>query len=119
MLKNIIRSKYCQISSPKLNKTHKVCSTIVQNQLGLPKYMNLSDTQIHQFTKCLHDISSNEKCSTCTTNEAHCLGAITIQLMKDAGLDLNICFKHFSYSIQNLETNFSERGEYVTGYPGV
>ena len=42
-------------------KTHKVCSTIVQSQLGLPKYMNLSGTQIHLSNIIsLHDISSNE-----------------------------------------------------------
>ena len=42
----------------------------------------------YQFTKCLHDISSNEKCSNCTTHEAHCLRATTIQLMNNARLDL-------------------------------
>ena len=89
MLKNTVGSKYCQISSQKLNKTHKVCSTIVQSQLRLPQYMNLSGTQIHlACIIILHDISSNDKCSTCTTYEAHCLRAVTIQLMNDAGLDL-------------------------------
>ena len=84
--------KYCQISSQKLNKMHKVCSTIVQSQLGHPQYMNLSGTQIHLSniisSPDARYISSNEKCSTCTTYETHCLRATTIQLMNDAGLEL-------------------------------
>ena len=46
-----------------------------------------TDTPIkhYQFTRFMHDISKNAKCSTCT---AHCLRATAIQEMNDAGLEL-------------------------------
>ena len=46
ILKNIVLSKHCPISSQKLTQTHQFSSTVVQSKLCLPQMMNLFDTQI-------------------------------------------------------------------------
>ena len=88
ILKNIVLSKHCPISSQKMTQTHHVSLTVVQSQLCLPQMLNLFGTPIkhYPFTQFMHDISKNAKCFT--TYTAHCLRATAIQEMNDAGLEL-------------------------------
>ena len=73
--------RFQPIASQKMTQTHQISSTVVER-------IWYTDTPIkhYQFTRFMHDIFINVKCST--TYTANCLRANAIQQMNDAGLEL-------------------------------
>ena len=88
--------KYCPVKalSDFISKTDPNASSLF-NRCSKPALSSPNDEPIwytdtpikhYQFTRFMHDISKNAKCST--TYTAHCLRATAIQEMNDAGLEL-------------------------------
>ena len=89
--------KYCPVNtlSDCISKTDPNASSLFnrcsKSPLSSPNDEPIwyTDTPIkhYQFTRFMHDISKNAKCSS--THTAHCLRATAIQEMNDAGIELS------------------------------
>ena len=88
--------KYCPVKalSDFISKTDPNASSLF-NVCSMPALSSPNDEPIwytdtpikhYQFSRFMHDISKNAKCST--TYTAHCLRVTAIQEMNDAGLEL-------------------------------